>query len=71
MQKAGFKFDSDLKLDYSYINKKERTRINKQSMQKSKIDCKAVSQHTFCLSQKIYRIYDCGKKRWIYNKGEQ
>lgn len=67
--KCGFSFDGHLLPDYSYIIKNNRTRKNKQSMKKSNIGCpENMTEHEFCLSNKIYRIYDCGKKRWKYKK---
>lgn len=66
-EKCGFKFDGLLPADYSYVTKKKR--ISKQAMQKSKIGCpENMTEHQFCLENKIYRIYDCGKKRWKFNK---
>lgn len=66
-QNCGFNFDGELRPDYSYIN--QQRRVSKQSMQKKKIGCPPdKTEHEFCLEKKIFRIYDCGKKRWIYKK---
>ena len=63
--KIGFSLAKNLRYDYSYVNKDKR--ISKQSCQKKKlIKLGAIgkTEHEMALSLKLYRIYDCGKKRW-------
>lgn len=67
---CGFQLDGELKFDYSYVDSKNFKRINKQSMKKANIECPStITEHAWCLQHNIYRIYDCGKKRWKYTIG--
>lgn len=69
--KSGFVLDKNLRIDYSYVikNKKCMKRKSKQSMNKKSIGCpENITEEQFLLNKKIYRIHDCGKIRWIYNK---
>lgn len=68
-EKIGFKFDEYMRPDYSYYVPNQTHRSSKQSMQKSKIGCPTeMTEREFLMKKNIYRIYDCGKIRWIYNK---
>lgn len=65
----GFKLDGDLKPDYSYVNIKNpnKKRISKQSQAKKKTGCpEGKTEHEWCLEKGLSRIWDCGKKRWVY-----
>src|SRR5690606_7779424 len=63
---CGFTLDAELRPDYSYVNK--NIRESKQSHRKSILNIpKDVTEHQWHLERNIYRIYDCGKKRWRYN----
>lgn len=66
-ENVGFIFDGHLPPDYSYVNLKKDTskRISKQSV-KNKIP-KEYSEKDWMHLQGYSRIWDCGKKRWIYN----
>lgn len=70
-EKLGFKFIKELKPDYKTIYKKRRT--SKQFSRKSNLiklfpnsDINN-TEHKICLDNKLYRIYDAGKKKWGYN----
>ncbi len=68
-EKMGFKLDRDLPVDYSYINIKKSSskRLSKQSMQKKKIGCPDnMTEYEYTKSLGFSRIWDCGKKRWVY-----
>lgn len=66
-ERCGFVFDENLAPDYSYIDKKERRRISKQSSSKEKLGIpKEITEHQWHLDKGILRIYDCGKKRWLW-----
>ena len=68
-EKAGFVMEKNMNADYSYFDNKKVYRIPTQSMQKKKIGCPDhMTEHEFTLSKGIYRIYDCGKKRWVFTK---
>ncbi|RLG44954.1 MAG: hypothetical protein DRN81_03210 [Thermoproteota archaeon] len=61
---AGFTLEAELKPDYFYT-KGWGIRISKQSMQKANTGCpKHITEAEFAREQGLYRIWDCGKKRW-------
>ena len=62
-EKIGFILDQELPPDYSYVSSNKKYRISKQSMAvKAGICEKKYAQSLGCS-----RIWDCGKKRYIYN----
>lgn len=68
-EKLGFKLENNIGPDYSYYkNSLGNKRITKQSMTKTKIGCpKNKTEKEFLEEQEFYRVWDCGKKRWVYN----
>jgi hypothetical protein len=65
---TGFLLEEEMRPDYSYVNRE--TRISKQSCQKKKLIDKGGVGNTekeMALSLGLYRIFDCGKKRWVLN----
>lgn len=66
-EQLGFKYTHDSKPNYFYVirNKREnRFNFRKQVLVK-KYGCpKDMSEHNFCISNKWYRIYDCGTKHY-------
>ena len=64
----GFELEQELKPDYSYTNYYNPTkRISKQSQKKSNTGCPPdMTEKEFALQNGLARIWDCGKKRWIY-----
>lgn len=69
-ENIGFKLDGLLKPDYSYVLiKKPTIRYNKQSMKKKDIQCPSgMTEKEYLNSIGYSRIWDCGKKRWVYNQ---
>lgn len=65
----GFDLNQELKPDYSYVDLNTTfVRVSKQSQMKSATDCpKDKTEKEWCLERNLVRIWDCGKKRWIYN----
>lgn len=66
--KTGFLLDAELGPDYSYVD--GGSRIDKQSCRKSKLIEQGATGDTeleMANSLNYYRIWDCGKKRWILN----
>ena len=64
-----FKLVKELKPDYSYYNKSKSTRISKQSQKKSSSGCPSnITEAVWSKQHGLYRIWDCGKIRWQYNK---
>lgn len=68
-KKLGFELDGEMFVDYSYVGNKQN-RIPKQSMQKKKTGCPPdVTERDWCLQEYgLHRIWDCGKKRWVYHR---
>lgn len=70
-EKMGFTLEEEMNPDYSYVKREDR--ISKQSCQKKhliKRGAKGTMSNTekeLALSLGLYRIYDCGKKRWVMN----
>jgi predicted GNAT family N-acyltransferase len=68
-EKIGFKLEKELGPDYSYVDSKTKfKRVSKQSRKKSNTNCpleKTEKQHA--IEEGFYRIWDCGKKRWVLN----
>lgn len=65
----GFKLEEELAPDYSYVNIKNpnKIRINKQSQSKKRTNCpEDKTEKEWCLERGLSRIWDCGKKRWVF-----
>jgi predicted GNAT family N-acyltransferase len=66
-KKIGFKLEKEIGPDYSYVDSKSKyKRVSKQSRKKNNTNCpldKTERQHA--IEEGFYRIWDCGKKRWI------
>lgn len=66
----GFNLDKQLPADYSYVDmhNMSRGRLSKQSQKKSNTKCpKDKTEHEWSLEQGLARIWDCGKKRWVFS----
>ncbi|MCK9445838.1 hypothetical protein M0Q50_02980 [bacterium] len=62
-----FTKDNEIREDYSYIVKDKR--YHKFNFRKSKFDNpNNLSEREFMFNKKIYRIYDSGKIKWVYEK---
>jgi hypothetical protein len=68
-EKTGFKLDKILEPDYSYVFKGERIHkfnFRHKNMKNKLSDYDSnLSEHENMLNNKIYRIYDCGKLRFV------
>ena len=73
-EKVGFILDGDLPVDYSYYNSRSAVleRQSKQSNKKKNLINKGAegthegnTERELALTLGLYRIWDCGKKRWI------
>ena len=61
----GFKLDKELGADYSYVDlKNPKIRLSKQSQKKKENQLQTESQMAH--EKGLAKIWDCGKKRWIY-----
>ena len=73
--KLGFSLDKELPPDYSYIDPHRVKRLHKSGFQHSKLkirfgdtyDPERTEQEN-CAAHHFYRIYDCGKKRWLWTR---
>jgi len=68
--KLGFEFDCEILPDYSYTINNNKIRSHKFNFRKYKLVKQGFdsnkSEHEIMLERKIYRIYDAGKYRFIY-----
>lgn len=65
-EKLGFNLETDGKPDYSYVDLiKNNIRRSKQSQKKKEFSSKTERQ--ICLEKGLARIWDCGKKKWVFN----
>jgi hypothetical protein len=66
--KAGWKHISTLKPDYFYYNANTTKVVSKQSRQKRVVNTPDdVTEHEHALKDGLYRVYDCGKLKLVYN----
>lgn len=64
----GFKHVIYLKPDYFYTNKSGSIVRSKQSLKKtSEEKLLNKTEHELRLAQGLFRVYDCGKQKWIFN----
>jgi predicted GNAT family N-acyltransferase len=63
----GFTLDDELPPAYSYVNLSDPTyRISKQSQKKKNTACpKNLTEREWSLQNNLYRVWDCGKKKWV------
>lgn len=64
----GFKLEEDLGPDYCYVERNNpKKRISKQSQSKKRTNCpEGKTEYEWCLERGLSRIWDCGKKRWVF-----
>ena len=64
-ERLGFKLVKNLPIDYYYVGNKQR--INKQKMTRKKIGASSTqTEYQRALELGFDRIWDCGKKTWIF-----
>ena len=62
-----FELMEEFPADYFYWDSKTNKYLSKQSQKKSYTGCpKETTERDFCFEKGLFRIYDCGKKRWEY-----
>ena len=72
-QVLGFKLDKELPPDYMYVDKGQCRRLHKAGFQHSKLRQKldnydpTLTEKQNCANNGYFRIYDCGKKRWVWS----
>ena len=67
-EKMGFILEKEYGADYSYVDvNNPRKRLSKQSQKKSMTDCpENLTEHSWAIQRGLAKIYDCGKKRWVF-----
>jgi hypothetical protein len=66
-KKAGFELISEVAPDYWYFDSKKRRIVSKQSRRKSKVKTPIdMTEHEHALKEGLFRIYDCGKLKFVY-----
>lgn len=67
--KCGWESINILPPDYFYFDNKTGEVVSKQNRQKKKVNTpKQMTEHEHALSEKLYRIYDCGKIKLTIRK---
>lgn len=65
---SGFELEEELKPDYFYCDSNGNA-YSKQSKKKSVTGCpKDKKEWEWCWENGLYRVWDCGKKRWVRRK---
>lgn len=67
-ENMGFILEKELEQDYFYIKSGDPfTMITKQSQKKSNTNCpKDKTEHEWAKMNGLTRVWDCGKKRWVF-----
>ena len=64
----GFDLEREYNEDYFYWDMKNNLYVSKQSQKKSITKCPTnMTEHEWALERGLYRIWDCGKKKWVFN----
>ncbi|MEM4379580.1 MAG: hypothetical protein QXL01_02700 [Thermoplasmatales archaeon] len=68
-RKAGFELVKKLPPDYWYFDSNSGKIISKQARKKNKVNTPAgMTEHQHAILEGLFRIYDCGKLKFIYSK---
>ena len=70
-EKLDFKFVYNTKPSYSYIIRNKRYHkfgFRKNKLKNDGYDITNKTEHQIMLERKIYRIYDCGLKKWLFTQ---
>jgi hypothetical protein len=65
----GFKFIKNTGINYFYVKngkREHRFKYRKDMLVKQGFDSE-MTEHQIMLERKIYRIYDCGNKKWVWS----
>ena len=63
----GFELEREYGPDYFYFNIKDKSYCSKQSQQKRITKCPPeITEAKWAESNGLYRVWDCGKKKWVY-----
>ena len=68
----GFVQDGYVRMDYTYVDAKSIKRLHKSNFQHKRLAQRFenydpnLTEEQNCANNNFYRIYDCGKKRWLW-----
>lgn len=71
-ERLGFRLDKELPPDYSYVDLNRCRRLHKSGFQHSRLAKRLkvydpmLSEMENCKANNFHRIYDCGKRRWLW-----
>lgn len=66
----GFRLEKEYFPDYFYWDVGCNKYVSKQSQQKKKTGCPdGMTEQEWCQERGLFRIWDCGKRKWIYDLG--
>lgn len=64
----GFVKEKSSDPDYFYWDMVDNKYVSKQSQKKSSVNCpEGLTEREWCLERGLYRIWDCGKKLWVFD----
>lgn len=64
-EKIGFRLEKIYRPDYFYWDVKNDCYRSKQSQKKKSTKCpEGMTEREWCWDRGLYRIWDCGKKKW-------
>jgi hypothetical protein len=64
----GFNLEKEYGPDYFYYDTQQKRYRSKQSQRKSATKCpEGMTEREWCIQRGLYRIWDCGKKKWTYD----
>jgi len=67
-EKMGFNLEKTYRPDYFYWDLRNDCYKSKQSQKKKSTKCpEGMTEREWCLERGLYRIWDCGKKKWSIN----
>lgn len=64
----GFIMEEEMGPDYFYWDMANKCYKSKQSQQKKATGCpEGMTEREWCIKRGLYRIWDCGKKKWVFD----
>lgn len=73
-ERLGFRLDGNVPIDYTYVDLLDVRRLHKSNFQHSRLRLRftnydeSLTEEENCRMNGFYRIYDCGKKRWVWER---
>ena len=76
-KELGFQLDAQLPPDYHYVDTKRIRRLHKSNFQHKRLQKRFVNyapnetEEQNCARNNFFRIYDCGKSRWVWRADDK